>query len=282
MIYASRFLRLSQGLMRGPDVLHLQEGLRILGYYNGSLDSIFGPKTHTAVLDFQKAMNLNANGIVGPETWHKLNTNTSFNALNITQQSESKPHISIDVVKKRLSYNHEETSKSYPVAVGKPSTPSPLGNWLIIEKIVDPGGPFGARWMRLSVPWGGYGIHGTNNPNSIGTAASHGCIRMYNEDVIELYDMTPIGTTVNIFGNAYTSRTLSRGDRGTDVKEVQKMLNKLGYYKYKIDGIFGRFTQEAVIRFQRNKKLKQDGIVGPITLEALQKYYDQATNDTSP
>ena len=86
--------------------------------------------------------------------------------------------------------------KTYPVAVGKPSTPSPKGTFTILHKSLYPGGPFGARWMGLSKPH--YGIHGTNNPNSIGKDISHGCIRMQNEDVIELYDLVLIGDIVEI------------------------------------------------------------------------------------
>jgi lipoprotein-anchoring transpeptidase ErfK/SrfK len=70
---------------------------------------------------------------------------------------------------------------------------------MIAEKIDSPGGPFGARWLGLSVPGGLYGIHGTNMPNSIGTYASHGCVRMFNEDVINLYNQVSIGTPVRIF-----------------------------------------------------------------------------------
>lgn len=79
---------------------------------------------------------------------------------------------------------------------GKPSTPTPLGNFKIVNKVINPGGPFGVRWMGLSIP--GYGIHGTNNPPSIGTRASNGCIRMYNKDVIEVFNKVPIGTPVQI------------------------------------------------------------------------------------
>ncbi|MCY6957293.1 L,D-transpeptidase [Clostridium brassicae] len=86
--------------------------------------------------------------------------------------------------------------KTYPVGVGKPSTPTPKGNFRIINKAMNPGGPFGARWMGLSVP--GYGIHGTNNPTSIGKRVSNGCIRLYNANVIELYNLVPLGTPVKI------------------------------------------------------------------------------------
>lgn len=88
--------------------------------------------------------------------------------------------------------------KQYPVAVGKASTPTPSGNYKIINKYLNPGGPFGVRWLGLNVPGGGYGIHGTNNPSSIGKSISHGCIRMQNKDVTELYNLVPIGTPVNI------------------------------------------------------------------------------------
>lgn len=88
--------------------------------------------------------------------------------------------------------------RKYPVAVGKASTPTPTGNFKIINKALHPGGAFGVRWLGLNIPKGGYGIHGTNNPSSIGKSISHGCIRMYNNDVIELSDLVPIGTTVNI------------------------------------------------------------------------------------
>ncbi|WP_352418193.1 L,D-transpeptidase [Proteiniborus sp.] len=86
--------------------------------------------------------------------------------------------------------------KSYPIAIGKPSTPTPTGTFTIVNRAVNPGGPFGARWLGLSKPH--YGIHGTNNPSSIGKAVSNGCVRMYNNDVIELANTVPIGTVVRI------------------------------------------------------------------------------------
>jgi lipoprotein-anchoring transpeptidase ErfK/SrfK len=62
--------------------------------------------------------------------------------------------------------------------------------------VPNPGGPFGVFWMGLSKPH--YGIHGTNDPSSIGKMVSHGCIRMYNEDVIALSQLVSIGTRVTI------------------------------------------------------------------------------------
>jgi hypothetical protein len=101
--------------------------------------------------------------------------------------------------------------KVYSVAVGKPSTPSPVGTYTIARRAMNPtyshdgrivppgpGNPVGTRWMGLSIP--GYGIHGTNVPNSIGKAASHGCIRMAKADLEELYPQVSVGDTVELVG----------------------------------------------------------------------------------
>jgi len=87
-----------------------------------------------------------------------------------------------------------EIVKTYPIGVGKILSLTPVGTYTVINKQPDPGGPFGVLWMGLSKPH--YGIHGTNEPSSIGKNVSHGCIRMYNHDVLELSSKVPIGTWV--------------------------------------------------------------------------------------
>lgn len=91
--------------------------------------------------------------------------------------------------------------KSYPIAIGKPSTPTPTRVWRIDAKYnTDPAGVYGPRKMRLfqQTSWGysytAYGIHGTNEPWVIGTMASHGCIRLNNKDILELFPQVPLGT----------------------------------------------------------------------------------------
>ncbi|HOV79138.1 MAG TPA: L,D-transpeptidase family protein [Bacillota bacterium] len=108
-------------------------------------------------------------------------------------------HILINLSTRRLSYfEGERLAKTYPVGVGKASTPTPAGSYRVVEKIMNPGGVLGTRWMGLSIPNGNYGIHGTNNPQSIGGYVSNGCIRMYNRDVEELFPKVSIGTPVVI------------------------------------------------------------------------------------
>lgn len=105
--------------------------------------------------------------------------------------------ITIDLSDRRLYLFQNGTAvKSYPVGVGKMTTPTPKGTYHIASKMLNPGGPFGAMWMGLSLPH--HGIHGTNNPGSIGNYVSHGCIRMHNSDVLELSRLVEIGTQVKI------------------------------------------------------------------------------------
>ena len=107
--------------------------------------------------------------------------------------------IEIDTKNRILKlFKNNSLIKQYPVAVGKPSTPTPLGNWKITKKGLW-GAQFGGHFMQISVPWGIYGIHGTDKPWSIGQVVSHGCVRMFNKDAAELYNLVPIGTPVHIF-----------------------------------------------------------------------------------
>ncbi|RCX13209.1 putative peptidoglycan binding protein [Anaerobacterium chartisolvens] len=150
--------------------------------------------------------------------------------------------------------------KSYPISSGMSGLPSPLGCWSIVEK-GDWGEGFGGRWMGLDVPWGKYGIHGTKQEGSVGSAASHGCIRMYKSDIRELYDTVALGTPVIIvngtfgpFGRGFDD--INPGDRGADVMAVQLRLKDLGYFKAKVSGIYNDDLKHAVHRFQKDKRLE--------------------------
>ena len=105
--------------------------------------------------------------------------------------------IDVSTFKHQLKlFDGNKLIKTYPIAVGKMLTPTPTGTYKIINKQRNPGGPFGVLWMGLSKPH--YGIHGTNNPASIGKFVSHGCIRMYNQDVLDLSAKVSVGTPVVI------------------------------------------------------------------------------------
>ena len=99
----------------------------------------------------------------------------------------------------------------YSVAVGAPVSPSPVGTFTIVTrvtnptyyrpgKVIAPGAtnPIGTRWIGLSLK--GFGIHGTDEPRSIGFAKSHGCIRLRNRDVEELFERRRAGDVVELHG----------------------------------------------------------------------------------
>lgn len=107
--------------------------------------------------------------------------------------------ITINVKEKHLYLIRDgKIFKSYPVAVGKPASPTPKGTFKIENVGINPGGPFGVRWLGLDAPYGDYGIHGTNNPSSIGKEISNGCIRMQNRDILDLVKYVWVGTVVKI------------------------------------------------------------------------------------
>ncbi|HEV2115251.1 MAG TPA: L,D-transpeptidase [Terriglobales bacterium] len=99
--------------------------------------------------------------------------------------------------------------KVYRVAVGAEVSPSPSGEFQIVNRVTNPTyyhphvvipaskeSPIGTRWVGLNR--NGYGIHGTNEPRSIGRAASHGCIRMSNRDIAQFFELVRIGDLVEI------------------------------------------------------------------------------------
>ena len=132
----------------------------------------------------------------------------------LAQDSASKParRIVVSLPDRQLAVmDGERVVKIFHTAVGAPQSPSPTGvykiatsipdpTWYGPGKIVGPGknNPIGTRWLGLSLK--GYGIHGTNNPASIGHNASHGCIRLRNHDVEELFGMVQVGDQVELYG----------------------------------------------------------------------------------
>jgi hypothetical protein len=134
-------------------------------------------------------------------------------ASDVVRGEASRPVTRVIVVSledRRLALVEDgAVKKTYRVAVGRESSPSPTGTFTITERVENPtyyegkvipgpGNPVGTRWMGLNEK--GYGIHGTNEPRSIGRAASHGCIRMRQRDLEELFELVRAGDRVEIVG----------------------------------------------------------------------------------
>ena len=165
--------------------------------------------------------------------------------------------IYVDVEQKSLTVWQDGAQvRQYTVATGAWNTPTPLGVFTINSRFSGRMSGFGTCFLGLNVPWGSYGIHGTNKPESIGSNASHGCIRLRVKDAEELYALVPNGTRVVIecgpYGELGTSlRSLKSGDRSSMVRAVQRKLRALGYDAGWPDGVYGEGTARAVSAARR-------------------------------
>lgn len=237
--------------LKRHDVYELKVRLKDLGLYVGALDDVYDAETVQAVKEFQKSYWLEPNGIVDQSTWRALGYGIQRPSRTASGPlPEGTVHLEVDTEKARLTvFVDDKPWKTYPVAVGRWPSLTPVGEWRIIAKGYERGGAFGTRWMALNVPWGGYGIHGTNRPWSIGTYSSLGCVRMFNEDVEELFDIVSIGTRVRIkgyrppldFGKPFGPETI-----GPEVVRLQEALREFGFDAGPCDGRYGPRTSEAV------------------------------------
>jgi lipoprotein-anchoring transpeptidase ErfK/SrfK len=185
----------------GRDVTDLQKLLRREGYLHGPPSGVYAAGTVAAVKAFQKASNLPVDGAVGLYTLGALSGRITIDqsAHLLTLERFGHPPV------------------SFPVAVGQPAYPTPDGHFTLISKVENPtwvpppdapwaqgavpippgpGNPLGTRWMGLSAS--GVGIHGTDDPASIGYSVSHGCIRMQIPDAERLFTMVSLGMGVYI------------------------------------------------------------------------------------
>ncbi|BAF59677.1 MAG: L,D-transpeptidase family protein [Pelotomaculum sp.] len=137
------------------------------------------------------------------------------------QPAEAAPRIVINKGTNQLAFFEDGFLMDvFPVATGRQPHFTPEGVWQVVVKLVypswrPPGGgpvvpggapenPLGPRWLgldALGTNGSSYGLHGNNDPPSIGTYATSGCVRMHNQDILWLYDRVPVGTEVEIINS---------------------------------------------------------------------------------
>lgn len=193
-------------------------------------------------------------------------------------------------------YVDNKLVREYPIAIGKPGTPTPLGEYTVIDKEINPywyppeapgyfvtSGPYnplGYRWMGFA---GNYGIHGTNDPWSIGSAVSNGCIRMYEEDVEKLFAMVEYGTPVRVTYDRIKLRVENDGwvsmrlypdvygNQDVSLTGLKALLSKVGLGGWIEDEVLQNFLMHGSERYQRlgqiynikvNKQSLQEKAVG--------------------
>lgn len=185
---------------RGKDVKALQKKLANAGVYTGKKSGYFDKATSQAVRKLQAKYGLEVDGIVGGNV---------LNALS--------GQIVVDLGDLKLHfYRNGKLVKSYRIAAGQAAYPTPTGSYVVTSMLMNPtwyppnsewakdskpippgvANPLGTRWIGTSAP--AVGIHGTPDDASIGTYASHGCIRMHIWEVEDLFRRVVIGMPVII------------------------------------------------------------------------------------
>jgi lipoprotein-anchoring transpeptidase ErfK/SrfK len=160
--------------------------------------------------------------LLSTDARHPVHVRTAVVHPKVTTDELAKKYPAVIVVhRSRFTltfYKDLRPAKTYGIAVGQVGLETPAGLYHVQNKAVDPAwhvpnsawagdlagqviagddpsNPIKARWMGI---YNGAGIHGTSDDASIGSAASHGCIRMHIPDVEELYDQVPVGAPVYI------------------------------------------------------------------------------------
>lgn len=211
----------------GADVSELQKRLVNRGYLHGEYeDGVYDEATKKAVMLLQEAADKAPSGICDATAVGML---SQIIYVNLSR-------FEVKLV------DADDKVYTYSICTGVPSYPTPSGKFYVAEKVKDPtwmppnsewakdsksiepgpNNPLGTRWIGLNN--GAVGFHGTNAPWSVGTRASHGCMRMLREEVEKLYDQVHVGTQVLIFNGDEDSAILKHywpkeGKTATPAKE---------------------------------------------------------------
>lgn len=191
--------------------------LKELGYYKNAFPKDEKLNIRNALLLFQSNHNMSVTGKWDEATKTMLINrlvSKDFTYLDTIDKAPTKSKwIVVNKTNRTLTlYEDTKVIKKYAVAVGNPSSLTKSGKFIINMKLIDPdwggggfakpikGGipenPLGSRWLGINRTDGSYGIHGTNSFYSIGNYASHGCIRMQNYWVEELFPLVPMKSNV--------------------------------------------------------------------------------------
>jgi lipoprotein-anchoring transpeptidase ErfK/SrfK len=181
--------------------------VRLLGWLVPALATLITPSALA-----QNPVDL-AQGVESQVSAQRADTNLGHPAMDAAPTPiRAKRQVIVSVPDRKLVVmQNGAVLRVFEVAVGADVSPSPSGTFEIVRRLTEPtyyhagvvipagdDNPLGPRWIGLNKK--GYGIHGTNAPRSIGKAASHGCIRMRNRDIVQFFAMVSVGDTVEIHG----------------------------------------------------------------------------------
>ena len=188
---------------------------------------------------------------------------------------------------------------SFPVSIGKMDWHTPIGTTRVIAKHKDPAwyptasvraehaaegdilpavvpagpdNPLGTRALRLAAGDGTYMIHGTNNPIAVGLAVTHGCIRMYPEDIEALFPLVPVGTKVRIINEpvkvAWVDGELLLEAHPPIDAQGQSYEPDLPAFEARLEQVVGDATVAIHWDYAREALKRADGVLATVGLEA--------------
>ena len=256
--------------MRSDAVLKLQQDLSKLGYYSGTISGHFGSKTEAAVMSFQKANGLSADGVAGSKTLAKIatalgNSSSSSSSNSSSSNSSSSSAASSSLLKQGTKSEAVRTLQQNLKTLGY-YTGSVTGNFgpLTKEAVysfqkangLSADGVAGEKTLAAisSKLKGGSSSGSSNNSSSSSSSGSN----------------SSSSSTSSLLN---TSITLQQGTKNDEVLKLQNMLTSLGFYTGNKTGNFGEKTADAVIAYQKSKGLTADGIAGKKTLAAINADY---------
>lgn len=257
----------------GSEVREIQQRLKDLKYLSGSVDGDFGDATEAAVIAFQKANGLTADGKVGKQTLAKLNSNTAIaNTGN-----------SITVVTQKPTATPKKTATNTPRPT---NTPNVSNTYLEI-------GSSGSKVKTLQQRLISLGYLAGSADGEYGGATQAAVKAFQERSGLWVDGKAGPDTLTKLYSSsakkassvaAYVGDTLEEGMNGAGVRALQKRLKELGYLSGSVDGDFGAATKQAVVAFQRSNGLTADGKAGTATMNKLfaedLKTESESKNDT--
>lgn len=244
----------------GTDVQSLQQRLKTLGYFTGTVTTNFGSVTMNAVKTFQKAKKLTADGIVGRATYNALyadaqptTTATATPTPSATQNTANPPAFTRTL---KLGCNGTDVQalqqRLKDLGYFTATVTTNFGS--VTQSAV--------KALQKAKGLTADGIVGRTTYNAIYAGAPAA-------SPAATASAAPTATAAPAYGRLQNQTALKKGDSGTDVRDLQMALKQKGFFNSEITGKFDSLTQDAVMKFQRSMGLDIDGIAGNYTLSAL-------------
>ena len=241
---------LQRGFTGSDDVREMQKKLKELGYYKGSADGDFGPGTEDAVIAFQKANGLTADGKAGPKTLEKLygaNAVSAKSASSDSSVSSSSSSSSAGSIPKDTYLDSGKKGKNVKT---------------LQNRLIELG------WLSGSAS-GTY-----DEATEAAVIAFQKKAKLWADGKAGPKTIEALFSSKAPTGSASSGSTLELGSEGSEVKKLQKRLIDLGYLSGTADGKFGEKTETALKAFQEANGLEADGKAGTKTQNKL--YSDEA------